>query len=183
MGGFCDAGVEVVIAGVLRHQDVKGRLKTGALRRGGGGAIGQQLAIEGPVVAAEVRQEHLVRRDHGAQLGVVPAIMDPTQGVGVRDPMVDVRIIAQQPTHDGHAGLGVVGGNRQRIPHLLPLLRVQPDAGGIQVGAQFRRRQGALPRQPLHQAHLEGRAQRGFGHPGEGICVQQKDRLLALEHR
>ena len=61
-------------------------------------------------------------------------------------------------------------------------VRVQSATGGIPVGDQFCCGQGLLPRQPLHQALLEGGAQGGFGHPGEGIGVEQKDQFHLPAH-
>ncbi len=82
----------------------------------------------------------IVRYPQG-KLGVVPPIMHPTGRVGIREVVVDRCIIAQQPASHGHLGLGVIGGDRQRITDLL-LLPIERDRRQDQMQLEFRRRVG-----------------------------------------
>jgi hypothetical protein len=59
------------------------------------------------------------------QFGVMPPIMHPTQRVGVRELIIDRRIITEQPARHGHLSLGVIRNDRQHISDLLLLLAIE----------------------------------------------------------
>jgi len=64
------------------------------------------------------------------QFGVMPPIMHPTQRVGVRELIIDRRIITEQPAH-GYLGLGVIRSDRQRIFDLLLSIEHQLRRGQV----------------------------------------------------
>ena len=59
------------------------------------------------------------------QFGVMPPIMHPTQRMGVRELIINRRIITEQPAQHGYLGLDVIRSDRQRIFDLLLLLAIE----------------------------------------------------------
>ncbi len=181
--GFRHPFRERQVARAPAEQLVEPGPQPGAFRFGWRRPIGNQLAIEGPVVRPEGGQHVAMDRDDGGQFGIMASIVDPAERVFVGQQVIDGRVVAQQASHDRHGRLGVIGRNRQGIPDLLALLGTERHPGTVQMAGQIRGAQIGVPGQRGTQLSEQRPANAGSIQPSQGVGIQAEEGFLAPQHR